>query len=429
MSEYVKKTLSVLLTNFLKLPLTILSGIFIARFLGPEGKGILVMIVLIATILKLISGCGFEFANVYFISKDKKRLDEILTNNIFVWLLSIVALTALAMFLKNFLLRTFLPNFDPLMFSFAVIVFPFLLWLSFALSIFQGLEKYKEFNLLKLAEPFTKLITIVCLVVFLKMGLFGGICSVTLSYLLPTILSFILLFKLARPKLSVDKRLLEDSIKYGLKGQIGLFFQFFNYRLDMFLVYYFLGINAVGFYTISVTIAELLWQIPNSVALTLFPRVSAKDKKSANEFTCKISRVSVSIMLVTAIICGLLSTYLIPVLYGSRFSVSIRPLQILLPGVIAFGIVKILTGYLHGRGKPQFGSIVTVCALLLTLVFGFYLIPKLGIIGAALATTIAYGFSLILTVFLFVKESELKLWQFLIPDFRDILSYFSKKQK
>ncbi len=426
MSDYFKRTISVLLTNFSRLPLTLVAGILIARYLGPDGKGILALVVLVATVLKLIGGIGIEFANVYYTSKNRRKIAEIFSNNICIWIISTSSIILLGLLLKDWIIHTILPNLDPAFFNFALLIFPLLLWLSFAHSMFQGLEKFREFNLLKMAEPLIKLAAIIVFVVILNMGLHGGVLSITLTYLLPTLLSVFLLLKLIKTKLRANRILLSESIKYGLKGQIGIFFQFFNYRLDVFLVNYFLDISAVGFYTVSVTLAELLWHIPNSVSLTLFPSVSARDEESAGKFTCRITRVSISVMLIGAIILGILSIYLIPSLYGERFSASILPLQILLPGVIAFGLVKILTGYLHGRGKPLYASIVTICSLVLTLIFDFLLIPQLGIIGAALATTIAYGFSLILTIYFFLKTSGLKLYNLLVPDFKALVYYFTK---
>lgn len=426
MLEYFKKTLSVLLTNFFILFVTVLSGIIVARYLGPTGKGVLALIFIIATILKLLGGLGVEFANVYFTSRDKTSLRKIFANNIFVWISSGLMLAMVALLTKNVILYKFLPNFDEVYYNYAIIIFPFVLWLSFAQSIFQGLEKFKQFNLLKLSAPIAKLIILTVLVIILKLEMRGAILALTLSCVLAATFSFFLLSRFTSPKFPINKELLKANIKYGLKGQIGLFFQFFNYRIDMFVVNYFLGLSAVGFYSISVAIAEILWHIPNSIAATLFPRVSAKNKFSANEFTCKVNRNSISIMLLAALLLAISSIFLIPIVYGNRFSTSILPLQILLPGVIAFGLVKILTSHLQGQGKPHYGSIVTICTLVLTLIFDFLLIPKMGITGAALATTIAYVFSLILTVFFFAKETKLKLQAFLIPDFSVILSYLAR---
>lgn len=433
MFDYTKKTLSVFATQILTVPLTILAGILIARYLGPDGKGALAIMVLIATLLKLIGGLGTEFSNVYFVGKNKNVLNQMFTNNILIWLFATIFCVTVVLVAQQYLLKYLLPRFNRTLFYIALLIFPAFLWLSFSRAVFQGLERFRIYNFLKISEPVTKIIAVVSLVVLLNGGLKGGAYAMLLSYVLPALLSIFLLAKYAQPHLPVNTKLFVQGMKYGLKGQIGIFFQFFNYRIDMFLVLFYLGQGSVGIYVVSVAIAELLWHIPNSVSTTLFPRISAKDKRSADEFTCKVSRVSLAIMLIVAIVIGITSIVLIPAIYGRSFSASITPLHILLPGVVFFGLVKILTSYMHGRGKPQYGSIVTICSLLLTLTFDFLLIPSMKVQGAALATTIAYVSSFFLTLFLFVGMSGLKFSSFLVPDFlvipRFLVSVLREKKK
>jgi O-antigen/teichoic acid export membrane protein len=417
MSDYIKRTLGVFSTQVFILPLSIITGILIARYLGATGKGVLAIMLLVSTIIKLLGGFGMEFSNVYFTSKEPTRFHEIFSNNLLIWVTSSAFFILLALLLRDYVLKQFLPGFNSTIYNLALLIFPFLLWSGYALTLCQGLEHFFKFNLLRIVEPATRLIGLILLVVLFRKGILGGAYAILLSYLVPTLLSFLILMKNIKSKLSINRNLLHKSIKYGMKGQVGIFFQFFNYRLDMFLVNYFLGINAVGFYTVSVTIAELLWHIPNSISLTLFPRVSRKERTHANDFTSKVSRNSIPLMLFSALAIGLLSSFLIPILYGNEFAQSILPLQILLPGIIAFGLAKILTNHLHGMGKPHYGSIVTMCSLILTILFDMLLIPKIGIIGAAAATTIAYTISLLLTIVFFVTESHLPLKKFMLPSF------------
>ncbi len=429
MSDYTKKTLGVLSTQVFIFPLSMISGILIARYLGPSGKGVLAIMLLVSTVIKLLGGMGMEFSNVYFTSKKPTRFHEIFSNNLLIWIASSAFFALIALLLRDYVLSRFLPGFDSKMFNLAVLIFPFLLWSGYALTLCQGLERFFKFNMLRIIEPVTRLVGLILLVVILRRGITGGAHAIFLSYFVPTVLSFLILAKHVKSKLSIEKKLLGESIKYGMKGQIGIFFQFFNYRLDMFLVNYFLDINAVGLYSVSVTIAELLWYVPNSISLTLFPRVSRKERTPASEFTGRVSRNSIAVMLLSALVLGLLGQYLIPVLYGNDFVQSILPLQILLPGIIAFGLVKILTNHLHGMGKPYYGSIVTICSLVLTLVFDMLLIPRIGILGAAIATTGAYLISLLLTIVFFIKESHLTLMKFMLPSFEflSIIKRFLKK--
>jgi O-antigen/teichoic acid export membrane protein len=428
MFDYIKKTFSVFFTEISILFLNVVSGILIARLFGPSGKGVLAIMLLIAIVLKLIGGLGLDIANVYIISKKQNQFHKIFSNNVLIWVVSVCVLCLVMLIIRNVIDSALVFKIDQSFFDYSIFLFPFVLWFGLALSMFQGLDRFKEFNLLKIMEPTSKLVGIFFFALILHKSIEAGAFAILLSYIIPTIASFLFIKKFIKRRPRLDKHLLKSSINYGLKGQIGVFFQFFNYRFDMFLVGFFLDTAAVGFYSLSVMIAELLWYIPNSIALTMFPKISREERLTANEFTVKIARNSIPIMLICAVFLGLVGRFLIPVLYGKTFMPSVIPLQILLPGIICFGLVKILTHHMHGMGKPQYGSIVTICSLFLTVIFDFLLIPQIGIIGAAMATSTAYIISLILTICFFKKVSGLKMSEFLKPSFQVIIFLLKKNR-
>lgn len=62
----------------------------------------------------------------------------------------------------------------------------------------------------------------------------------------------------------------------------------------------------------------------------------------------------------------------------------------LLPGVVFLGSAKVLTNEIAGRGYPHYNSINAGLALVLTVILDLMLIPQYGVLGAALASSIAY---------------------------------------
>jgi O-antigen/teichoic acid export membrane protein len=58
--------------------------------------------------------------------------------------------------------------------------------------------------------------------------------------------------------------------------------------------------------------------------------------------------------------------------------------------VILLGGAKVLTNEIAGRGYPQYNSFNAGVALILTVIFDLILIPRIGILGAALASSISY---------------------------------------
>ena len=63
---------------------------------------------------------------------------------------------------------------------------------------------------------------------------------------------------------------------------------------------------------------------------------------------------------------------------------------LLLPGVVLLGGAKVLTNEIAGRGYPHYNSLNSGLALVLTVIFDLVLIPRYGVVGAALASSLAY---------------------------------------
>jgi O-antigen/teichoic acid export membrane protein len=72
------------------------------------------------------------------------------------------------------------------------------------------------------------------------------------------------------------------------------------------------------------------------------------------------------------------------------FQSSVRVLWILVPGVVAASIFKVLSSDFNGRGKPIETFYPAMIALGTGVVCGILVIPHFGICGAAVVTTGGY---------------------------------------
>jgi Na+-driven multidrug efflux pump len=84
-----------------------------------------------------------------------------------------------------------------------------------------------------------------------------------------------------------------------------------------------------------------------------------------------------------------------------------------------------MSAVITGRGKPEFNSMVAIASGALTLVLDFVLIPRMGIRGAALASSIAYALGAVLTGF-GLKHLLRVSWKALfVPSISDLAAYQS----
>jgi O-antigen/teichoic acid export membrane protein len=80
-----------------------------------------------------------------------------------------------------------------------------------------------------------------------------------------------------------------------------------------------------------------------------------------------------------------------PLYLGSEFAASATPVRMLLPGVICFAVTKPIYSIGQAKGELQNLIAATLMSSLINIVLNIALIPRLGMVGASIATSIGYG--------------------------------------
>ncbi len=220
-----------------------------------------------------------------------------------------------------------------------------------------------------------------------------------------------------RPRLDGD--VLRPLLNVGLRGHAGNVVQTFNYRLDVFIVQGFLGQAAVGLYQTGVLLAEIIWYIPNAISAALLPQVAAT---GSSQRTPGVVRHTLLLTSLGAI--GLLSvTWPGLALFRPSYLPVVTPMAVLLLGVVALSVHKVLASDLSGRGWPHYPSLTSTLALVVTVVGDLLLIPRLGIVGAALASTVAYTVQTIVLLRVYVRVAQVEWHEVVIPRRADLELY------
>jgi O-antigen/teichoic acid export membrane protein len=256
------------------------------------------------------------------------------------------------------------------------------------------------------------------------MDVWGAFLPDWLLFPLDIYLSFYFLrdvIKISFFKPSLNKTLLKGLLNYGLKVfMIGLLERIIL-RVDVFFVNYYQSPAAVGLYMTGVSYTEFIRLIPSAVGTVLFARVSATREEEAKNLTTLITRTYIIFIPLLSVFLLLLAHIIIPLFYGARFIPSIGVVGYLLPGVIALCFASPLGQYLNGRGFPEFNLYAGAMGVFLTLVGDFLLIPKMGIKGAALVSSIAYIATFLILLHFFHSYTKASLKEIFSPRKEDML--------
>ena len=380
----------------------------VARVLGPAGKGILSLAVLAPAVLSLLLGGGMGIANVYFTGSGRLSVGTLSRNSVaFALVGSALGLGIVATLAATQLIQILLPGVPREIALLAMAILPFGLLQSSLLAILQGRRQIGTVNAINFAQGACTLLLIGLLVFWARLGLLGGV----LAYLGGSLLAVLLVIHFlgrtgATFTPAFDRPVMRQTLHFGLRGYVANVLQFFSYRLDVFLVNFYLGPAAVGIYGASVAVAELVWHLPNAIGFVIFPKAASTPADAMNRFTPRIFAMTLAISALAGCMMALAGRWLLDLVFGPAFVAAYRPLLLLLPGVILLGGGKVLTNEIAGRGYPQYNSIASAAGLIITIALDVLLIPRMGIDGAALASTAAYSATFVMAGLFYRRVSR-----------------------
>jgi O-antigen/teichoic acid export membrane protein len=426
-SIFLKNTLITFTTRISQLLLGIVTSIIIARVLGPEGKGIYTLAILLPMLLITFVNFGIAPASVYYIGKKKYSPLEIFGSNIiFSILLSIFAIIA-GLVVIFFFGNNVFPGVAKEYLLLTLYLVPFQIFLTFVVNILLGLQRIKKYNFINLIHNFVFLV----LIIIFLLGFNFEVKAVIIARILSFILACIVLFFLTKKEvggvvLYIKKSLFKDFFIYGSKIYLISIFSFLLTRIDMFMINIFLNPFEVGFYSIAVGLSEKIWLISLSAGTVLFPKISSEiNDKKLKEFTPLVCRNVLWITIFITILLLFLGPYMIVLFYSEQFIKSILPFQILLIGAIAISGSRILSNDLSGRGRLKENMYLSAFSVILNIVLNIILIPKFGITGAAWATAISYTIVFLGRIIIYSKISRNSIVKIMFIQKSDIALYRS----
>jgi len=184
---------------------------------------------------------------------------------------------------------------------------------------------------------------------------------------------------------------LGDLVTYSALTHLSTVLYFLAQRVDVFLLSSMAGLGAVGLYSVAYGVAELLLLLPQRLGILFLPRVAgARDGRQSPGEVRLLSSVVFLGAVAAALLLALAAPFAIRLLYGEAFAGSVRPFLLLLPGVCAMAATSIQGNYLAGLGKVRTTATISFAGLVLNVALNLVWIPRYGVAGAALASSLTY---------------------------------------
>jgi O-antigen/teichoic acid export membrane protein len=380
----------------------------LARLLGPKEFGMVALATVFTDFVRVFLDQGFSAAIVQRRDLEPQHLDTAFWTNLGIGLL----MTGLGIFAADWVANSFRePQLAP------IIKWLSLSFLLFALSgvqqaIFQRDLAFKPLAIRSLAA------TIAGGVVGVAMALLGyGVWSLVGKQLANGLAQVFFLWWASswRPKFKVSRKHFNDLFSFGIKVTANKALYFFGSRSDDFLIGYYLGSVALGYYTIAyrllLIMTDLLTTFMTKVAMPIFSKLQ-EDRERLKSAFYNVSQFTGLFSFPIFLGMAVLAHELVQNLFGSQWLPSVPVMQ-----VLAFvGILQSIEFFngvvITSIGKPSWNLLVNSINTVAN-VIAFILVVKWGIIAVAAAFVIRGYLLSPINIFMLKKLIGLKLSDYL----------------
>ena len=399
---------------------SLITNIILARSLGPDGRGIYAVAVLVPAIVSLLAQLGIGPANVYFVSKRILDPDELVGHSL---ALALLLGTLCLGILLGYALLTGARSLFGIEATYIIVTalsLPFSLFTAFLQGLLQGVERFAHYNAVLLVQYASPALCLFVALVIVRAGAMGAVASWTAAAIITALAALYSATTVARISVRLRRSTLSQLLRFGMISYLGSVTSFVNYRFDVLIVNLFAGTRQVGLYAVGTGLAEVVWYLANAAGIVLAPRVASTRGEEGDRITAMVCRVVTLLAIVFGGLLAVAAPFVVVLFFGEAFAESAWAVWLLLPGIITFSVARVLSMYLLGRNRLRVDMVASIVGLVVTLALDLILIPRYGFRGAAVASTIAYTCTMAVDLRWVVRNSTMSLGDMLIARPSDV---------
>jgi O-antigen/teichoic acid export membrane protein len=375
-------------TRFLLAAMNLAMGVITARTLGPTGRGEQSAMALWPALIPYVLTLGMPTAVRYWIKREPDRKVEFYTIAIIVaGIMSIVSI-GVGVVLLPISLRTYSPGViyaAQLMMLFAPEV-------MISLVLTGMLEALGDFSIANATRYIPVVLTLLALGAMAFTHTMTPERS-TIAYLAPPVLtagwiSWRLRAYFSR-RIPNPRRGLRVLGSYGLRSYGIDILTTLSQQIDQVLVVGLLSAESMGVYVVALSASRVLQILHSGVVTVLFPSASGLDPERVVNMVGRAARVSTIIATIGAAALATALPLLIRFFYGRQFAGSIHIAQLLTLEALIGGLISVLAQAFMALGRPGIVTLLQGLGLAVAVPCMLFLMPRLGLMGAAVSLLIS----------------------------------------
>lgn len=405
--KYLANTSWLILEKMFRLVLGLFVGVWTARYLGPDSFGIVNFAQSFVGMFAIVGTLGLDTVVVRDLVRSPRERDLILGTS---FLLKIGGSAIIEILLFAAVLTS---NYD---FETKTIIL-----IISASTLLQGVNvidlycqatvKSKTIVVANLLSLILSSAVKIALILLKASVIFFGISLFLDSVLV--FFAFLMAYRSSRLSIMTwrySRKLAKEMLSKGVILVISSALSAVYMKADQVMLKEIVGNHAVGLYAVAVKLSELWFLIPTVLITSLFPAIISAKSQNKEIYETRLRwlyTLVIWIAVLIAVIISFSSFWLIEFLYGKAYLESVPVLLIRIWGSI-FAFIGITNqGYLINENLQRPVLIMTALGMFSNLLLNFILIPRYGVVGAAVAMVVSLAVADYFALLLFKRTRPL----------------------
>ena len=402
-SRVAKNSIWIISEKIFQMIISLFVNRIVAEYLQPENYGTLNYVISLVTFFTSLCTLGLDAIIINEIINKKDKQGEILGTSIFMRLISSFISTILIIIVITFLK----PGND------TILVMSILQSLSLFFQAFNTLNIWYQS---KLMSKYTSIIAFIAYIIVAIYKVYIVITNKSLEWfamynvltaLLTAVITMCFYIKQKGPRLKINKRiiypLLKKSYPFILSGlMIAIYGQTDKIMLGSLMP----DMSSVGLYSVAITITNLWSFIPSAIITSFRPTIISAKLESKEKYIKRLKQLYSIILWVNilyALFITIFADIIIKILYGSTYIGAKIPLLLAVwsGGFSYIGVARDI--WFVSEGYQKYSTGISLAGCLTNVILNYLMIPRWGIAGAAIATTITQIMTGLISTLFFKK--------------------------
>ncbi len=368
-------------------------GVIVARALGPTVRGEYAAITAWFGVTLLLGGVGQPAALCFYVAREPQRARAYVATSRAMMLATGALALAIGM-----LLAPGLAHGHPEVLAGYRIVFcaSILGFVGASYTFSLQARDLQRWNRVRLSQPVLAVVTIGVLWWLQLLTLDAALAVLPATMLLQLGWAYWSCRRAGLAPGGADAGLVRPLAAYGVAQIAASTPSIINVQLDQLVLSQTVPPADLGRYAIAVSLSMLPIPMVSAIGYVGFPRLAAQ--RAATSATRRLQRIatigSVGLAAGTLVPFGLVAYWLVPLVLGSAYRGAVPLLWILTPGAICLACGQVVGDLLRGTNRPIVVARAQGLAAAFTVGLLIALVPMVGVYGAAIASTVAYGVAL-----------------------------------